>query len=197
MNIVIEEIHLPLRIYTERPMTDDELLRFCAVNDIVRIEREPDGGIVIRMLPGGEADGRIGEISVALAEWNRGEGRGKTLLNAGFILADGSMRGPTLAWMSNERWNSLDPTDRKGFAHVCPELVIEFLPPWDWLAETQAKMRMWLANGCELAWLVDPERRMVEVYRSGREPDVFEGGSCVEGDGAVGGFVLELARIWG
>ena len=170
--------------------------RFCAVNDIFRIEREPDGGIVIRMLPGVEADGRIGEIAVALVEWNRGERRGKTLLNAGFILPDGSMCGPTLAWMSNERWNSLDPTDRKGFAHVCPEFVIEFLPPWDRLADTQSKMRMWLANGCELAWLVDPERRMVEIYRPGQPVEVQEGHTAVYGEDPVGGFMLELARIW-
>jgi Uma2 family endonuclease len=196
MNIAFEEIHFPLRIYTEQFMTDDELLRFCAVNDIFRIEREPDGGIVLRMLPGGEADGRIGEISVALVEWNRREERGKTLLNAGFILPDGSMRGPTLAWMSNERWNSVDPADRKGFAHICPEFVIEYLPHWDRLAETQAKMQMWLTNGCKLAWLVDPERQVVEIYRTGLEPEVLEDGSCVDGDGPVAGFELVMRQVW-
>jgi len=37
----------------------------------------------------------------------------------------------------------------------------------------------------------------VEVYRPGREVEVLEGGSAVEGNGPVVGFVLELGRVWG
>ena len=51
-------------------------------------------------------------------------------------------------------------------------------------------------NGAELAWLLDPSRKTVEIYRPGREVEVLEGGSAVEGDGPVAGFVLELGRIW-
>jgi len=36
----------------------------------------------------------------------------------------------------------------------------------------------------------------VEIYRLGREAEVVEGGSVVEGAGPVAGFVLELGRIW-
>ena len=63
--------------------------------------------------------------------------------------------------------------------------------------ELQKKMQMWIANGAEVAWLVDPSRKTVEVYRAGREAEVLEGGSAVEGDGPVAGFVLELGRVWG
>jgi Putative restriction endonuclease len=65
------------------------------------------------------------------------------------------------------------------------------------VAALQEKMRMWLANGAEVAWLIDPSRKAVEVYRPGREAEVLEGGSAVEGDGPVAGFVLELGRVWG
>jgi Uma2 family endonuclease len=58
-------------------------------------------------------------------------------------------------------------------------------------------MQTWLANGAELAWLVDPSRKAVEIYRPGREPEVLEVGSAVYGEGPVAGFVLDLARIWG
>ncbi len=57
-------------------------------------------------------------------------------------------------------------------------------------------MRLWIANGAQLAWLVDPMRKAVEIYRPGREPELVEGASCVEGEGPVAGFVLDLARIW-
>ena len=56
---------------------------------------------------------------------------------------------------------------------------------------------MWLSNGAELAWLIDPMRRAVEIYRPSQQPEVQEGRSTVYGEGPVDGFVLELARIWG
>jgi len=49
----------------------------------------------------------------------------------------------------------------------------------------------------EVAWLVDPQLKTVEIYRPGREPEVLEGGSAVEGEGTVAGFVLELGKVWG
>jgi Uma2 family endonuclease len=60
----------------------------------------------------------------------------------------------------------------------------------------QEKMRMWLTNGAELAWLIDPERKTVEISRPGKAVEVQEGHSAVYGEGPVGGFVLELWRIW-
>jgi Uma2 family endonuclease len=57
-------------------------------------------------------------------------------------------------------------------------------------------MHIWIANSAQLAWLVDPSRKTVEIYRPGREPEVVEGASSVEGEGPVAGFVLDLARIW-
>lgn len=57
-------------------------------------------------------------------------------------------------------------------------------------------MSAWIANGIQLAWLVDPLRKAVEIYRPGQQPEVQEGHSAVYGEGPVAGFVLEFARIW-
>jgi Uma2 family endonuclease len=58
-------------------------------------------------------------------------------------------------------------------------------------------MSRWIGYGAELAWLVDPSRKAVEIYRPGREPEVLEGRSAVQGEGPVAGFVLELGKVWG
>jgi Uma2 family endonuclease len=67
----------------------------------------------------------------------------------------------------------------------------------DRLPPLQKKMSDWIANGCELAWLVDPRRKVVEIYRPGKPVEEQEGHSAVYGEGPVAGFVLELGRIWG
>ena len=77
-----------------------------------------------------------------------------------------------------------------------PDFVIEFRSKSDRLKPAQAKMLSWISNGVQLAWLVDPLRKVVEIYRPGQTVEVQEGHTAVYGEGSVGGFELELARIW-
>jgi Uma2 family endonuclease len=196
MQFAISEIELPVRLRFERLLTDDELLRFCERQEILHVEREPDGTLDVRPIGGTSAGATAADLIAALWKWNQDSGRGEVFSNCGFILPDGSMRGPRLAWVSNERWNALAPELRKRFPSICPEFVIEILSFNYTLAGLQQKMREWIANGAELAWLIDPERKAVEIYRPGQEPEVLEGTSAVYGEGPVGGFVLELARLW-
>jgi Uma2 family endonuclease len=58
-------------------------------------------------------------------------------------------------------------------------------------------MRMWIANGVELGWLVDPQHKVVEIYRPGEEPEIHEQPTSVQGHGPVAGFELVMARVWG
>ena len=60
---------------------------------------------------------------------------------------------------------------RGGFAPICPEFVIELRSPSDNLADLQAKMEMWIANGAEVAWLIDPLEKAVVIYRPGEQPE--------------------------
>jgi Uma2 family endonuclease len=56
-------------------------------------------------------------------------------------------------------------------------------------------MREWTDNGTMLAWLIDPERRAVEIYRPMQAPEVPDNASSVQGAGTVAGFTLELQRV--
>jgi len=57
-------------------------------------------------------------------------------------------------------------------------------------------MRQWIANGVDLAWLIDGDARCVHVYRQGREPEQLCDIERIAGEGPVEGFVLELEEIW-
>jgi Uma2 family endonuclease len=179
-------------------MTDEELMRFCAANDPLRVEQDANGELIVMSPAGGGAGSRNSEITYQLVKWARETNSGNTFdSSTGFRLPDGSVRSPDGAWISWPRWQGLSEKQREEFPPICPEFVIELRSRSDRLPELQAKMQMWVANGAEVAWLIDPSRKTVEVYRPGREAEVLEGGSAVEGDGPVAGFVLELGRVWG
>ena len=172
-------------------------MRFCSANELVRVERDSNGELILMSPTGSEGSGIDTDVTVELSIWARLDGRGKVFgSNAGFTLPDGSMRSADAHWISWHRWNALTPEEQKSFAPLCPEFVIEVRSETDRLAPLQEKMTMWLANGCEIAWLIDPQRKAVEIYRPGRAPEVQERHSAVYGEGPVGGFVLELGKIW-
>ena len=79
---------------------------------------------------------------------------------------------------------------------VCPDFVIELRSQSDRHSVLREKMGEWLANGAQLAWLIDPEVRTVEIYRPGFEAETIGGVPSVAGLGPVEGFVLDLAPVW-
>jgi Uma2 family endonuclease len=198
MNIALPEIDQPIRLRFETPMTDEELLRFCNENELARIERDSNGELIIMSPTGFEGAGIEGDVYGELREWARQDGRGKAYgPNAGVTLPDGSVRAADASWVSWQRVNALTQKERKAFAPVCPEFVIEVRSESDKLVDLQKKMQMWIRNGVELAWLVDPLRKTVEIYRPGQAMEEQVGHSAVYGEGPVGGFVLELGKVWG
>lgn len=56
--LAIRDLELPARLRFERALSDEELLRFCARNDLLRIEREPNGDLTL-MSPTGAGTGGI------------------------------------------------------------------------------------------------------------------------------------------
>ncbi len=179
-------------------MTDDELFRFCGQNDVLRVERDSNGELILMSPSGLKGDDANAEITADLKLWARQDGRGKSFgSNAGFTLPDGSMRSPDAAWLSLERWKALAPRERERFGHVVPEFVIELRSRTDGLKELQKKMRIWIANGVQLAWLIDPKRKVVEMYRADEPVEVHQNPSSVQGTGPVRGFELVMDRVWG
>jgi Uma2 family endonuclease len=82
------------------------------------------------------------------------------------------------------------------FWHLCPDFVVELKSPTDRLPVLRAKMAEWIANGAQLGWLIDPERRAVEIYRPGEEVSLVSGMQVIEGMAPVEGFVLDVGPVW-
>jgi Uma2 family endonuclease len=116
--------------------------------------------------------------------------------SAGFVLPNGARRSPDASWAAREKFEQLTEEAQEGFWHLCPDFVIELKSKSDRINTLRDKMREYIANGAQLGWLINPENRAVEVYRSTREPEIITGITAVEGEGPVVGFVLDLSRIW-
>jgi Uma2 family endonuclease len=57
-------------------------------------------------------------------------------------------------------------------------------------------MKTWIANGAQLAWLIDPSQKKSFIYRSNGEVKEIEGfDKKLKGEGLVEGFVLDLNLI--
>ncbi len=178
-------------------MSDEELLRFCAANDTVRVERDANGEILVMTPSGSRTSSMNSRITRLLDEWADADRCGIAFdSNGGFTLPDGSMRAADAAWVLRSRWEALNERDQARFAPLCPDFIIELRSPHDSLAGLNAKMIQWIANGAQLAWLIDPIERQVSIYRTGEATEVHRDPTSVRGDGVMAGFELVMARIW-
>ena len=116
--------------------------------------------------------------------------------SSGFVLPNGARRSPDAAWTLKTRIASLDPAIREKFWHICPDFVIELRSSTDRHRALRDKMHEYLANGAQLGWLIDPDRRSVEVYRPGGEVETRTDIDSIAGEGPVAGFVLDLSFVW-
>ena len=116
--------------------------------------------------------------------------------STGYVLPNGARRSPDASWMLKQRIRDLDKDARENFYRLCPDFVVELRSESDRLPTLRAKMQEWVANGAQVAWLIDPSRRAVEIFRPGHECEVRENATGVEGEGPVTGFVPDLIPVW-
>lgn len=195
MSLVIDDVFLPATLTTP-PMNDEEFVEFCAQFPDYFIEVSAEGDIII--MPPGDfpTSAQIGEVFGQLREWSRtNKGGWLTESSGGFVLPNGARRAPDVAWIAPGKPGFPDRSRRPRFPRFAPDFVVELRSPDDRLSRLRPKMREWVENGAELAWLVDPERRVVEIYRVGREPEVLVNVESVAGEGSVEGFVLDLRPV--
>jgi len=178
-------------------MSDEEFLRFCKENEPMRCERDANGEIILMSPTWSETSSRNSYLTYQVTKFAEETGSGKPFdSSGGFILPDGSLRSPDAAWISWQRWNALTDEQRRGFARVCPQFVIELRSESDRLPDVQETMGMWMANGTEVAWLIDPIEKAVTIYRPGDQPEHLTQPTSVQGTGPIAGFELVMARIW-
>lgn len=181
--------------YALPQMTEVEFDEFCLANPNLRLEQDPHGNITILMPNSYDSGNNELEAAADLIFWNRRTKLGKVFSSSTmFKLPDGSRRMPDAAWVALEKHRQLSEQERKTFAQIVPDFVIEVRSPSDRLEVLQTKMRsVWIANGVRLAWLLDPETQQAWVFRAdGSETHISDFRQSLSGEAVLPGFELDL-----
>jgi Uma2 family endonuclease len=186
-------VHLP-RSFT---VTDDQFWELARTNPELRLERTAEGELIVMPPTGSEGGNYNAELTIDIGTWNRRTQLGKVFdSSTGFKLPNGATRAPDTAWITNERWNALTPEQRKKFAPICPDFVLELASESDDLGTLRQKMQEYIDNGCRLGWLVIPKTQQVEIYRSDASIEVLQSPITLSGEAVLPGFTLTLATIF-
>lgn len=189
----------PMTLSISQIMTQEEFYFFCRENPDHRFEREPDGRIIVMPNTGGKTGLRNSKLNLRVGIWNENANLGEVFdSSTAFNLPDGSTRSPDVAWVSRANWAALtereqDQADDRQFPPICPDFVIELLSATDSLKAGKKKMEeVWMANGCLLAWLIDPKTEQTHIFRTNGEIQIVGFNMPLSGEDVLIGFELNL-----
>ncbi|QIP12374.1 Uma2 family endonuclease [Spirosoma aureum] len=185
-------VHLP----EDLRMNDDEFFRFCQDNPDLKFERRKNGDIVFMANTGGETGNYNFELSVDFGVWNRQVRFGKFFdSSTAFRLSDTSIMSPDISGIAQNRWDELNPEQRRKIVALCPDFILELRSPNDRLKDCFEKMEDWTANGCRLGWLIDLTNQITYIYRPNQERQEIVGLGQLSGEDVLPGFSLDLAAL--
>jgi Uma2 family endonuclease len=121
---------------------------------------------------------------------------GRVMVETGFIISlpDGSsVRAPDVAFIRRERLPKPLP---EAFCEVAPDLVVEVISPNDAYSALREKVDEWLSAGVLVVWVVDPQRRVVEVFQVDKPLQVLREGDVLTAEEVLPGFRLPIQEIF-
>jgi Uma2 family endonuclease len=194
---VTETLPMVLKMQPNIIMNDDQFFDFCQLNSNFRIERNQLGDLLIMSPTGSETEEKNFNLIVQLGIWTKQDGTGIGFgSSGGFTLPNGAVRSPDAAWIKKARWEAIPAEQRKKFAPICPDFVVELRSETDSLKTLQEKMQEYIENGVKLAWLIDRKQRKVYIYRPDQNVEELDHPATLNGEDILPGFILNLTEIW-
>ncbi|GCL39234.1 protein of unknown function DUF820 [Sphaerospermopsis reniformis] len=189
---VTDILPMVLKMQPDIIMTDEQFFDFCQLNRDFRIERNQFGDLLIMSPTGSETDERNFNLTGQLWTWTKQDGTGVGFgSSGGFTLPNGAVRSPDAAWIKKERWEAIPTEQRKKFAPICPDFVVELRSETDSLKTLQEKMEEYIENGVKLAWLIDRKQQKVYIYRPSQPVKELDHPQTLSGEDILPGFVLD------
>jgi Uma2 family endonuclease len=200
-----EWLNLPASLCAGLRFTPEQFAALCQANPEAVLELAADGSLILMTPTGSETGARNAELFFQIKTWARATGGWKAFdSSTGFRLPDNSVLSPDASLVALDRWQALSAEQRRGFAPLCPDLVVELASPSDegprGLTALRQKMAAYQRNGARLGWLLIPAERAVEIWEpladSPAEPRRLEAASRLDGDPHFPGLAVDLDEIW-
>lgn len=176
--------------------TEEEFLNFCMDNRHLRIEKDAEGNIIIMSPTHSETGFFNSNILFELTLWNKKSKVGYVFdSSTGFTLPNKAVRSPDASLVLKDKWEALPKSEKKTFAHICPDFVIEIVSASDNLKQVQSKMTEWINQGASLGWLIDFDNQKAWVYSANGGITEHPFAQPLTGTGPIEGFVASLPEI--
>lgn len=178
-------------------MNDETFFEFCQLNPELRIERDAQKNIFIMAPTTSETGNRNAKLTIEFGIWNKQHQLGEVFdSSTGFKLPNGAERSPDVSWIRKDRWEALSPAERKSFAPIAPDFILELRSEDQSLAYLKEKMEEYIAAGCRTGWLVDPKGRKTFVYTENGDIQTVSYDDTLSGGEVLPGFELRLADLF-
>jgi Uma2 family endonuclease len=127
MSAILEISKLPNTLVLDPPLTDEEFEELSAANELIKLERDKEGKIIVNPPAGADSGDANSEIIYQLRACWKKHKQGRVYdSNTGFFLPDGSSLSPDAAYVTAEQMRGVTKEDRKHFLRFTPAFVIEF-----------------------------------------------------------------------
>lgn len=125
--------------------------------------------------------------------WRTRSGKGFTA-GAIYQMTQGNFRLPDFTVCLKDKFPN-GKVQRVPYVDFAPDLAVEVLSKTNTAAEIERKRRELFASGTKLMWVVDPERRTVEVYEPESQCTKLTEDDTLAGGQLLPGFELSI-REW-
>jgi Uma2 family endonuclease len=177
--------------------TDDELFELCSANPDLRIERNANHELIFMSPTGFVTSTYNSELAAAITIWNKELKKGRVSdSNGGYLLPNGAMRAPDVAWISREKLRPISKEAQKKFLPACPEFIIELRSETDKLKELKVKMEEWITNGTQLGWLIDSKEKQTHIYQPNTDVEIYDFDANLTGKNVLKGFTVNLTELF-
>lgn len=175
-------------------LTADDLLRLSSQG----VRGELIRGVLCETMPTGHQHGRtVTNLVILLGNFIKPRKLGSlTASDSGIWLErdPDTVREPDIAFFAAET----SPLHERvtGYAEVAPDLVVEIASPGDSSRELNDKALMWLSFGARLVWVVHPDPRTVEVYRTNHPVITLGKAEVLDGWQVLPGFTCQVSAVF-
>jgi len=178
-------------------LTERQFDELCQNHPDLKFELSAKGELIVMPPTSMESGWRNSDLNFEVVKWARKDKTGIVFDSSTmFTLPSGAKRSPDVSWITKKKIEKLSLTERRKFARIVPDFIIELRSPTDALEDLQDKMAEYIENGVRLGWLIDPLEKTVHIYRGNGEIEVLNNPETVSGENVLKDFQLKVREIW-